>query len=102
MPEPGSTAGRPSHASLGLLAAGFVVLWNSGFIGAEFGLPYSGPFTLLFWRYLALTAVTAIIALARGELRRLRAHTVGRVAIVGVLSHGVWLSCVLVPINRGV
>ncbi len=36
-----------------LIAAGFVLLWNSGFIGAEYGLPYAGPFTLLFWRYLA-------------------------------------------------
>ena len=29
----------------------FVVLWSSGFIGAKFGLPYAGPFTLLFIRY---------------------------------------------------
>src|SRR6056297_3212265 len=82
--------------------AGFVLLWNSGFIGAEFGLPYSGPFTMLFWRYLALTAVTAAIVLARGLLRRIEPRHLGSVALVGVLSHGVWLSCVLVPINRGV
>lgn len=29
----------------------FVVLWSSGFIGAKYGLPYGGPFTLLFFRY---------------------------------------------------
>lgn len=29
-----------------LLALAFVVLWNSGFIGAEYGLPYVGPLTL--------------------------------------------------------
>ena len=87
---------------LALWTVGFVLLWNSGFIGAEFGLPYSGAFTMLFWRYLALTAVTAIIVLARGQLVRLSAREIGRVALVGVLSHGIWLACTLVPIDRGV
>jgi hypothetical protein len=42
------------------LAAVFVLLWNSGFIGAEYGLPFPGPFTLLFWRYWALTFILLI------------------------------------------
>jgi drug/metabolite transporter (DMT)-like permease len=29
----------------------FVLLWSSGFIGAKYGLPYAGPFTLLLIRY---------------------------------------------------
>lgn len=80
----------------------FVLLWNSGFIGAEFGLPYSGPFTLLLWRYLALTLITGGMALLRREVRRVPLRQIGRVALVGILSHGVWLSCVLVAIDRGV
>ena len=35
----------------------FVLLWNSGFIGAEYGLPFTGPWTLLLWRYLALAGL---------------------------------------------
>lgn len=80
----------------------FVLLWNSGFIGAEFGLPYSGPFTLLLWRYLALTLITGGMALLRREVRRVPLRQIGRVALVGILSHGIWLSCVLVAIDRGV
>lgn len=95
-------ASKPSRVRLILIAAGFVLLWNTGFIGAEFGMPYSGPFTLLFWRYLLLTAVTAIIAVARGQLRPVAPRDLFRVALVGVLSHGAWLAFVLVPINRGV
>ncbi|NBC08091.1 MAG: EamA family transporter [Bacteroidetes bacterium] len=85
-----------------LIAAGFVLLWNSGFIGAEYGLPYAKPFTLLFWRYLALTVLVLAYLLLRGRLK-----WVGRKAAVfnmltGVLSHGLWLACVLLAIDKGV
>ena len=98
------SANRPRNSRLALVvwSAGFVLLWNTGFIGAEFGLPYSGPFTLLFWRYLALSLVMGVIVAARRERRRVSRRHLVSVATVGVLSHGVWLSCVLVPIDRGV
>ncbi|MFP4431743.1 MAG: DMT family transporter [Spirochaetaceae bacterium] len=85
-----------------VLSAGFVFLWNTGFIGAEYGLPYSGPLTMLFWRYLALTAVLWALVILRREARRIPLRLAGRVALVGILSHGVWLACVLVAIDRGV
>jgi hypothetical protein len=34
----------------------FVLLWNTGFVGAKFGLPYAEPFTLLIGLALALRA----------------------------------------------
>jgi drug/metabolite transporter (DMT)-like permease len=82
-----------------LLAAGFVLLWNSGFIGAEFGLPYSGPFTLLFWRYLALSILLFAYLKIRGQFRWVRFSTAAPNMLVGVLAHGVWLSCVLLALN---
>jgi len=36
--------------STALLAIAFVLLWHSGFVGPEFGLDYTGVFTLLSWR----------------------------------------------------
>ena len=82
-------------------AVGFVFLWNSGFIGAEYGLPYAGPFTLLFWRYLALAAILYIYLLTRN-----RFQWAGRAAIphmiVGVLAHGGWLTCVLLALDNDV
>jgi drug/metabolite transporter (DMT)-like permease len=85
-----------------LLAVGFVLLWNSGFIGAEFGLPHSGPFTLLFWRYAALTLLLLLYTALRRRIIRLQLKELGRVALVGVLSHAVWLSCVLLALERDV
>lgn len=80
----------------------FVFLWNSGFIGAEYSLPYAGPFTHLFWRY----AVLSLILLAYLAIRR-RLHWPGWSttlfeAAVGILAHAVWLGCCLVAIQRGV
>jgi drug/metabolite transporter (DMT)-like permease len=84
------------------LAIGFVLLWNSGFIGAEYGLPYAGPFTLLFWRYLALTGLIFIYLLGRKRLQWVGWKTAGTNMLIGILSHAVWLACVLVALDYGV
>lgn len=84
------------------LAAGFVLLWNSGFIGAEYGLAYTKPFTLLFWRYAALTCVILVYLLATKRLRWVGWPVAGPNMLVGVLAHGVWLACVLLALTRGV
>ncbi|MGM0573614.1 MAG: DMT family transporter [Bacteroidota bacterium] len=85
-----------------LLATGFVVLWNSGFIGAEYGLPYTGPFTLLFWRYLALAIIMWLYLLIRNRFRWAGRSAAGLSMLIGVLAHGVWLSCVLLALNHDV
>jgi drug/metabolite transporter (DMT)-like permease len=88
--------------SILLLATGFVLLWNSGFIGAEYGLPYTGPFTLLFWRYLTLTLLIAIYLLARKRFRRVSWKVAAPNMLIGVLAHGVWLTCVLLALDSRV
>jgi len=80
----------------------FVLLWNSGFIGAEYGLPFAGPWTLLFWRYLILTGVIGVWLGVRHRLKWPGMAVAGYTAVVGVLAHGVWLGCVLVSIAMGV
>jgi len=80
----------------------FVLLWNSGFIGAEYGLPYTGPWTLLLWRYLALSALLGLWLLATRRFIWPGAGAAWRTALVGVLAHGVWLGCVLVAIALAV
>ncbi|MEB3884462.1 DMT family transporter [Lyngbya sp. CCY1209] len=84
------------------LAFAFVLLWNSGFIGAEYALPHAPTFTLMFWRYWTLTL---ILAVSLSRTRRLRLPGTGAVRhamLVGILSHGVWLSCATIALNRGV
>ncbi len=85
-----------------LLTIVFVLLWNSGFIGAEYGLPYAGAFTLLFWRYWALTLILLIYLLLRKRLKWAGLRTIGYAFFIGTLAHGFWLACVLVSMQRGV
>lgn len=80
----------------------FVFLWNSGFIGAEYGLPYAGPWTLLFWRYGILSGALALWLVVTHRFTWPGPRLVGRTALIGVLAHGVWLSCVLVALDMDV
>ncbi|MFC4350412.1 DMT family transporter [Fodinicurvata halophila] len=84
------------------LILAFVLLWNSGFIGAEYGLPYAQTFTLFFWRYAALTLLLLAVLWLRGRSLRLPPRQAAMVGVIGILAHGVWLSCVLLAIARGV
>ncbi|MDA3867256.1 MAG: DMT family transporter [Salinivirgaceae bacterium] len=85
-----------------ILVAGFVLLWNSGFIGAEYGLPYTGPFTFLFWRYLALTVVIVSYLLVRNRFRWVGWKVAAPNMLIGVLAHGMWLICVLLALDNQV
>lgn len=89
------------HENFWLITA-FVILWNSGFIGAEYGLPYAGTFTLMFYRYLALTVLIFIYLNARNSFHPVAWRNAWPQMLIGVLAHGVWLSCVLIAIDYGV
>ena len=80
----------------------FVLLWNSGFIGAEYGLPYAGVFTQLFWRYLLLTIILFLYLGAKRRMRWPGWSATAPVFFVGILAHAVWLSCCLLSIQYGV
>ncbi|MEM9117647.1 MAG: DMT family transporter [Cyanobacteria bacterium P01_F01_bin.56] len=80
----------------------FVVLWSSGFIGAKYGLPYAGPFTLLFVRYVCVAMLLLGWLVYRRKLRFYSKTAIARAAIIGVLAHAVWLSAALGALALGV
>ncbi|MBC76361.1 MAG: EamA family transporter [Halobacteriovoraceae bacterium] len=77
----------------------FIFLWNSGFIGAEYGLSRSGPFTLLFWRYGLLSVLLGLWLMKIGRMNWPGGKYVWRMGVVGGLAHGVWLSCALIALQ---
>lgn len=85
-----------------LLIVGFVLLWNSGFIGAEYGLPFTGPFTLIFWRYLAVTALIALYLIIKKRFKWVGLKVASLNMLIGFLAHGVWLTCVLLALEKEV
>lgn len=88
--------------SLWFLIFSFVLLWNSGYIAAEFALPYADPFTLLFWRYWGLTLILMAYLAIRNRLRWPGINAASLAFLVGILAHGVWLGCVIFSLQYGV
>lgn len=91
-----------SRGTTGFLAVTFVLLWNSGFIGAEYALPYAPPFTLLFWRYWFLVLFIGVSLLLIRPRVRIPIRAVGMGMLVGALAHGIWLGGVCISILKGV
>lgn len=93
---------NPLQNQTWLLAIGFILLWNSGFIGAEYALPNTEPLTLLFWRYWLLALVIFLYLILRRRLEWPSSKSVFIAFIVGILAHGVWLGCVFYSLEYGV
>ncbi|MGV8872319.1 MAG: DMT family transporter [Rhodococcus sp. (in: high G+C Gram-positive bacteria)] len=77
-----------------------VVLWSSGFIGAELGTAEAPAHTLLAWRYLAAAAL--LIAWCR--FRRLRPtwHAIRIHAVLGLFCQFLYLGATITGIGMGV
>ena len=76
----------------------FLLVWSSGYIGAKYGLPHAGTFTLLCLRYLLVIAVVAAIVTIRREWRRPDFGTF----LTGFLAHFVWLVAILKAFEFGI
>ena len=100
MPAPARDAHRRTAGHLASVA--LVVMWSSGFVGAELGIRAGGtPLQLLSWRFsiLAVMLVTVCLAL-RVDLTDRRAW--GRQAVIGLLSQAGFLFLIFAGVNQGV
>jgi drug/metabolite transporter (DMT)-like permease len=84
------------------VAALFVVLWATGFVGARFGLPYAESGTLLALRFGFATGVLGAIALATGARWPKRWGDVVRLSVVGVALQVGYIAGVYAAIEHGV
>jgi drug/metabolite transporter (DMT)-like permease len=83
------------------VSIGLVIMWSSGFIGAELGTREASTDTLLMWRFLAATALLGVGWLIFRR-RRLPLRAVGEQALIGLLSQGVYLGSIVGAIELGV
>jgi drug/metabolite transporter (DMT)-like permease len=77
-----------------------VVMWSSGFIGAELGTRYAAADTFLAWRYVIAAGVLLAWLIARG-VRPTRA-ALGRQALLGLLCQCLYLGGVVTGVGLGV
>lgn len=83
-----------------LLATGLVVLWSSGFVGAELGARQAPATTLLAWRFLVVAALLGAWCLWRGA--RMSRRDAGLHAVLGLLSQAGYLYGVFAAAEAGV
>lgn len=84
------------------IAALFVLLWSTGFIGAKVGLPYAEPFTFLLVRFLIVTALLMILVIATRAPWPQSLRQVFHLGTTGVLIHATFLIGVFSCIYKGV
>jgi drug/metabolite transporter (DMT)-like permease len=94
---PRPTSARRTDAVAATL---LVVMWSSGFIGAELGTRYAPADTLLGWRYVAAALVVTTWAVARGI--RPDRRTWPRLALLGLLCQCLYLGGVVTGVGLGV
>lgn len=78
----------------------FVLMWSTGFIGAKYGAPVAGPFSLLFLRFAFVLPILGAAALLLGRpwpTLRQALHTM----IAGALIHGVYLGAIFYAVKHG-
>ena len=85
MSQPARTETRPAPGSVPLLpAAGFVLVWSSGYIAGPAAVSAAGPLSVLGYRFvLAALLAGALARVLRGPLRVDRV-LLGRVLVVGL------------------
>lgn len=82
------------------LAAALVVLWSSGFVGAQLGTESAGATTLLAWRFVCAAAVLGLVSAVRRP--RIPRGALWRHAVLGLLIQAAYLEGVVTGIELGV
>ena len=83
------------------MPAVFVLIWNTGFIVAKFGLPYAPPLTFLAIRYfLSIVCFMVWVAAARASWPKGRAQWL-HLAVTGILMHAGYLGGVWIAVKAG-
>ena len=100
MPGPAPEVLRRNAGHLASVA--LVIMWSSGFVGAELGIRAGGtPLQLLGWRFSILAGMLVTVCLVlRVDLTDRRAW--GRQAVLGLLSQAGFLFLIFEGVNRGV
>ncbi|MBZ8141602.1 EamA family transporter, partial [Rubrivivax gelatinosus] len=85
-----------------LWPAVFILMWSTGYVAGKLGLPYAGPFTLLFLRFGVAAAVLLAVALATRAPWPRTARQWQHVVVVGLLIQALQFSGLYAGLSLGV
>ena len=84
-----------------LPAAGFVLIWSSGYIAGPYGVRGMEPLSLVAWRFILAAAIVAVLArVLRGPLRVDRAEA-RRIAATGFVMNGLQFGAMYLAFAAG-
>jgi drug/metabolite transporter (DMT)-like permease len=92
---------RLRGAAITVAPVAFVLLWSTGFVGAEYGLPYAEPFTFLALRLALAGVLLAALAVALRAAWPANRGQAGRAGVAGLLLHAGYLGGVFFAIDSG-
>lgn len=99
-PSPSNSLATPDWGKAA--PALFVLLWSTGFIGGKLGLPHAEPLTFLLWRMALVAVVLAVASVWVKAPWPQDWRTVGRIALAGLMVHGLYLVGVFMGLAQGV
>lgn len=85
-----------------ILSGLFILLYSSGFVATQYGIPYSDPFSFLSYRFLIAAAILALICRVIRAPWPKTAKEVTHQIIAGLLVIGVFSIGVFVSLDQGV
>lgn len=80
----------------------FILLWSSGYVAGKVGLPYAGPFTLIFLRFSVAAAILLGVALMMRAPWPSTPRQWMHIAVVGVLIQALQFSGLYSGLSMGV
>jgi len=84
-----------------LPAAGFVLVWSSGYIAGPYGVEGMQPLSLVGWRFVLAAAIVAVLArVLRGPLRVDRGEA-ARIAVTGFVMNGLQFAAMYLAFAAG-
>jgi len=103
--QPAIAAPSPSLFSLtspSFWPSVFIVLWSSGYVAGKVGLPYAGPFTLIFLRFSFAAAILLAAALVTRAPWPRTPRQWFHISVVGVLIQALQFSGLYAGLSMGV
>lgn len=80
----------------------FILMWSSGYVAGKVGLPYAGPFTLIFIRFSTAAAILLVIALITKAPWPATRKQWMHIIIGGILIQALQFSGLYYGLSRGV
>ena len=80
----------------------FIIMWSSGYVVGKIGLPYAGPYMLIFLRFSSAAIIMLVVSLVTNAHWPKYYHQYFHLIVVGLLVQGIQFSALYTGMSFGV